>query len=802
MAIDILKWFVVLEVLGLIGWPIARRLFSGLPSRGYAFAKPLALLVIGYLFWLAGITGFLANTTSALVFVLLLVTSMSAYVAWRDRQALVQAWREQRAAITASELVFIAFFGLWCVYRAYNPDLNYTEKPMDLMFLNSMLRSPTFPPLDPWLSGYAVSYYYFGYLLMSLLARLAGVVSSVAFNLALAGIMGLAASGAFALAYDLTVLRAAGGRRKMVEAMALLIGLLGALFVVFIGNLEGLVEMLNAHGFAAPALYAALDIRNLPPTHNATSWMPDDNWWWWRASRVLATSKLEVIDEFPYFSFLIADLHPHVMALPFALMAVGLALTTLVSGQSSWNGGWGTTEGRWQAVSSVWSPLSFHGLMYSLVLGALGFLNSWDFPTYTGLVVMTYAVTQYRSWGFTSRFWRELIRFSLVIVGTGIVLYLPFYLTFTSQANGLSLVEPLGIRTTFPQTILFWGFFLFIVGSYLVSRAREMASFLGSDSRWWLLGVPGLLVIGTTLLFQWGAAAVAAIFLMCIVVLLARETKPSLAARGADHRISAVSAVQSQPKFGLRGAYPTSPLDVSATFALMLLLIGFALIFVVEFVYIRDTFGSRMNTVFKFYYQAWILIALAGAYLVGEVSTRLQRPSHQAAWLIPVGLLLASVLVYPLASFATQTDQGGRVPTLDGTAYMKNHAGDAAAIAWLRENASPDAVVAEAVGSQYSDYGRVAVQTGIPALLGWAGHELQWRGNGDEAARREPVVQAIFTSADQNELRDIFRRYDVTHVFVGELEKAKFGNSIPLTRMTNVVDKVYEQLGTSIYRVK
>ena len=209
-----------------------------------------------------------------------------------------------------------------------------------------------------------------------------------------------------------------------------------------------------------------------------------------------------------------------------------------------------------------------------------------------------------------------------------------------------------------------------------------------------------------------------------------------------------------------------------------------------------------MNTVFKFYYQAWILISLASAYLVAEMTARLKRPARQIRWLIPVALLLICVLIYPLASFATQTDQGSRTPTLDGTAYMKAHPGDAAAIAWLRDHAPRDAVLVEAVGGQYSEYGRVAVQTGIPTLLGWAGHELQWRGNGDEAARREPVVQTIYTSSNIGELRDIFLRYGISYVFVGELEKVKYGITPPLATLTSLVDKVFDQQGTTVYRIR
>ena len=181
---------------------------------------------------------------------------------------------------------------------------------------------------------------------------------------------------------------------------------------------------------------------------------------------------------------------------------------------------------------------------------------------------------------------------------------------------------------------------------------------------------------------------------------------------------------------------------------------------------------------------------------------RLARPARQLAWLAPLGLLLAGVLIYPLASFATQTQNGGRALTLDGTAYMQAHPGDAAAIAWLRGHAPADAVLVEAVGGEYSEYGRVAVQTGIPALLGWAGHELQWRGNGDEPARREPLVRTVYTSANAEELRTIFARYGVTFVFVGELEKAKYGMAIPLATLPSLADKVFDQQGTAVYRIK
>src|SRR5713226_7508394 len=134
--LDLIKWFLILEIFGLIGLPIAYRLFAALPSRGCALAKPLALLLVGYAFWLLGSFKFLMNTTSAVVFVLLVVACVSACLAWRDRIALRSFWRQNRALLFASESVFIAFFALLVVYRAYTPDIYSSEKPMDFLFLN------------------------------------------------------------------------------------------------------------------------------------------------------------------------------------------------------------------------------------------------------------------------------------------------------------------------------------------------------------------------------------------------------------------------------------------------------------------------------------------------------------------------------------------------------------------------------------------------------------------------------------------------------------------------------------------
>jgi uncharacterized membrane protein len=211
-----LLWWLVIQVLALAGLPLAYRLFDSLPDRGYAFAKPVGLLVTSYALWVLTTLGFMRNRWGAIMGCILLVggggwwfyrrvVEVDLASAQEPRQPLpLRDWLlHNRQLILGSELLLaLAFLG-FVVFRAYNPEIVATEKPMELAFLNAILRSDTFPPHDPWLSGFAISYYYFGYLMMALLTRLSGLPSSITFNLMQATMFAWTVGGAFSLGYNL-----------------------------------------------------------------------------------------------------------------------------------------------------------------------------------------------------------------------------------------------------------------------------------------------------------------------------------------------------------------------------------------------------------------------------------------------------------------------------------------------------------------------------------------------------------------------------------------------------------------------
>jgi YYY domain-containing protein len=236
--------------------------------------------------------------------------------------------------------------------------------------------------------------------------------------------------------------------------------------------------------------------------------------------------------------------------------------------------------------------------------------------------------------------------------------------------------------------------------------------------------------------------------------------------------------------------------------------VAFLLTLAVEFVYLRDLFLTRMNTVFKFYYQAWIMMAIAAAfgsyYILGRKreSSRGARALVRYAWLIAFFALVFVGMVYPVLAIPSKAGNFKGKPTLDGMAFLQNvRADDYAAIQWLQENVPGMAYMVEATGGSYSDAGFVSAFTGLPTVLGWDFHQYQWRGNTIESGKRQPDIAQIYQSSDSSQVLTLLDRYDVQYVYVGPVEKRKY--ELPphvAERFGHFLDKVYEGGGVSIYR--
>ena len=300
-----------------------------------------------------------------------------------------QYLREQRWTIVIVDVLFLAAFAGWAAARAYDPAISHTEQPMGLRPTQLGYQGRVHAPQDPWLSGHSVSYYYFGYVMHGVLAKVTGVEAAVAYNLAIALLFSLSVVGAFGLVSEMVGIhrRNNGDGREISVA----VGLLAALLVVGIGNLQSVAEMVRAWRVGGEGVWSWIGVEGATTAPETSSWFSQDFWWWWRTTRVIQAAEggsTPAITEFPSFSFILGDLHPHVMSLPFLILALGLGLRTLASGE--------TFGLRWVRENKV----AF--LAIALCIGGLGFLNSWDLPLGLGLFLGTTLIANHWSgvaWG-------------------------------------------------------------------------------------------------------------------------------------------------------------------------------------------------------------------------------------------------------------------------------------------------------------------------------------------------------------------------------------------------------------------
>jgi YYY domain-containing protein len=529
--IAFLTWYVLLTLVGLLALPVAYRIFRGLPDRGYALARPFGMLIWGYVFWLLASLQVIQNDTGGEVFALLVLAGWGVWSLKKIGLEEFKIWViRRRGVISAGELLFLIFFAFWALIRSASPAIVGTEKPMELAFINAILHSPTFPPHDPWLSGYAISYYYFGYVMVAMLARLSGVAGSVAFNLASALWFALTALAAYGVLYNLIAFTNRDQKRP-----SLLWAWLAPFFVLIVSNLEGFLEMLHARGIFwrkvadgswQSTFWKWLDVQELvsPPTE-PFSWVPERiaGFWWWRASRILqdydlAKNSKEIIDEFPFFSYLLADLHPHVLAMPFALLAIGMAMNfyylhlrqglskvNLVGGVRRWFANqevdWGEVHlARWMRTSDFW--------ITAIALGGLAFLNTWDFPIYIALFCSVYVFLLFKQTGWKNRRIVDFLEMFFALALAGVILYFPFYIGFRSQAGGIipSLIF-------FTRGVHFWLMFaplllpIFVWLVWILLCGGEVRSILRTGLKFASISIFGLW--GLSFLLGWIAANLA-----------------------------------------------------------------------------------------------------------------------------------------------------------------------------------------------------------------------------------------------------------------------------------------------------
>ncbi|HIU75270.1 MAG TPA: hypothetical protein IAC62_05270 [Candidatus Pelethocola excrementipullorum] len=729
-----LKWWLMILALGLGFLPLTSRLFAGFEDKGWLFSKAIGMAVSGFVVWAlvcAGILKFTAVTCLVTVIVcLVLCWGLEGFLAARGKRRRLELNLD---LVLGEELVFLAVFFLWTYLAGFHPEAHGTEKFMDYGFMAAMMRSDTLPAPDIWYSLKDMNYYYGGQYYAVFLTKLSWSEVADTYNLMRTLVAGLLAGMSFSIVYQLVKGMNAIKSPRVKGVTASLGGLLAGGAVVFAGNLHYLI-----YGVIGKAL----------------GWKSGIDYWFPNSTRYIGyypETNDKCIHEFPSYSFVLGDLHAHVVNTMFVIVVIGLMLSWILKIRKE-----GGDETTWNWKRCILDP---HVVMGGFFIGIFQFTNYWDFVIYfTVIVICCIYINLYR---FRCR-WKPVL-LSIVIQATevfaiGMVVALPFTLTFENMVSGVGIAEN---HTMIRQWLVLWGlpagllliFIMFLLLEYRKYRKSEV--------------LPSGEEVQTT----------------------NPESSTEESAEESGEETGGTSVVVSQqipldseqrePKRRVL-ADIFQWVNSSDIFVFIIGMCALGLVLIPEVVYVRDIYEdgyARSNTMFKLTYQGFIMFAVAMSYIILRLLSWKGRKLSKVLGGLGLIALLSTFGYFGNAvySWFGTVWNPAEYRCQDATRYLEvAFPEDASAIRWLNEHVEGNPVVLEANGDSYSDYARVSAMTGLPTVLGWYVHEWLWRGDTDDLNMRVADIESIYTSQDAQQVMSLLEKYDVSYIYVGKYEREKF----------------------------
>ena len=709
-----LTWWEMLFLLGLVFMPVTSRMFRGFDDNGWMFSKVLAVAVCGYVQWLLAclkISPF-TGISCVILTVICCLGSLLYGIKCKNRFPDSLPW-EQAALVYREEILFFLVFLFWTYLAGFHPAAHGTEKYMDFGFMQAMMRSTTLPAQDMWYAGKPFNYYYGGQYLAVFLTKLTGTNVEVTYNLMRTMVAAFAFLLPFSLVRQMLKDKLKTGRKWSFCLGGILAGMAvsmsGNLHYIIYGIILRLLKIKTYYWFPSSTRYIGFDP---------------------------AVTGDETIHEFPSYSFVLGDLHAHVINVFLVLTVLGILYSWIK-----------TNSGK------SWRQREI-GLL-GLLLGMFLFSNTWDFMIYYVVICGTLLfgnLKRYSSGSCISQALKWSVIQWIELLAAAFLASLPFHLTFENvMVQGIGIVK---IHTAFYQFSVLWAFPLLVCVPFVIGILRRIGTF---------------------------------------------------------------------PEKKFRSFF--SNIKYSDLYGLVLVLCAIGLIFIPEFVYVRDIYektAPRANTMFKLTYQAYIMFGIMMAYILvfftvnrikrcnGADSTvmckgLLRCPRLQSLTGIIAILVLISTCGYlenAITHWFTGFPKRNAYQTLNATNYLETAiSDDAAAIRWLNDNVEGQPIILEASGDSYQDYdNRVSAMTGLPTVLGWYVHEWLWRNDLEEENQRKEDVQTIYTSSNADQIKSLIEKYKISYLFIGSCEYEKYGE-INSELLASIGKVVFRQSETTIIEV-
>lgn len=737
-----MQWWLAVFVLGLIWLPITGSVFSSFRDKGYLFSKVIGLAGTGYLVWLLSSIHVLKFTSIACWLGMFLVAVPNALVLWyqtkKQKLPFLGITKKDTKVLDRfleEELLFLILFLVWCYIKGFKAQAYGTEKFMDYGFMTAMMRSDYMPPSDPWYAGGSINYYYFGQYLATFLTKLSRVDVSRGYNLMLMMIAAFSTALPYSIVSQITstMLEKKGKEKPVIPQIA---GLLSGILITCSGNMHFVL-----YRWIVPTVRDILGIKGEFPEY-----------WFASSTRYIGyypETMDKTIHEFPSYSIILGDLHAHLINLIGVLTVVGILFAWLLyEDRRRWNAkiDWKNKISKREYYKEICHP---NILMITFFIGLFHMTNYWDYPIYyvvSGAVILFTNLINYQ-WN-----WKAIkmtaLQGILVLLGSKIVA-LPFNLRFEKMSSSIGIATD---HTPLYQLFILWGFPVIIVVGFIASCIHDHRKQLQSNA----------------ISIQRNSHTIGN-----------KKDKSNTGDTWWEHS-----------KLFLEER------SCADLFILLLGLCAMGLVLMPELVYVKDIYSGsykRANTMFKLTYQAYIMFCLCSGYIVTKllfVATTWKQRKCAIVGLI-LALITCGYCVHSTKVWFGDVTKREHRKNLDATEFMNfSMPEDVGAIAWLNEHVKGQAVILESNGDSYSDHQRVSTMTGLQTVLGWYVHEQLWRSNTEQLSTRKADIQTMYTSVNDEEVKNLVVHYGIDYIYVGSLEYKKFGQ---------VNDNLLKSLGEVVY---
>lgn len=720
-------WWLLAGIMGLMGMPVTGRLFEGFEDKGWLFSKVLSVAAAGFFTWLLVSVRLLKFTTGTCI---LVTAACGIGCFWLFRQQTKKGIEcfpaGQVTLVYWEEVLFFGMFLLWTYLAGFHPEAYGTEKFMDYGFMEVMMRSRELPAKDIWYSQGHINYYYGGQYFAVFLTKLSGSTAAMTYNLMRTFVAGLAFVLPFSLVYQMTADKLqgklVGRKRRVLPAVS---GITAGVAVSIAGNMHYVV-----YGVIQPLIQKLQGMEVI------------DSYWFPDATRYIGFDPDvadKTIHEFPCYSFVLGDLHAHVVNIMFVLLLTGLLYAWNKKMRSEKQGGQNPESMLPKTGRNFWKRqlLMPHILLGSVLLGMFQWTNFWDFVIYfvvTGAVVLFTNIICLE--GKAKKILAVTALQAAEVLGISYVVILPFTLQFETMVQGVALAQNHSLPH---QLFILWGLPVILTAAFLITVLWEKCQSMETKSLYRFMeavDIPDLFAV---------IMGLCAIGLVAIPELVyVRDIYENGNARA---NTMFKLTYQAYILFGMTMGYVIFRLGAATRQKLSKAVAG------VAFILLICTCGYFGNSV-----KSWFGNVLSPSEYKGQ-----------------------NAVSYLETDFPE----------------------DAAGIRWLRENVEGVEIVLEANGDSYTGFERVSAMTGLPTVLGWYVHEWLWRNDVGDLNQKSADVESIYTTDDRERAVQLIEKYDISYIFVGARESEKYEDRLNDALLQSLGEVVFgdETSGTYIVKV-